>query len=48
MLHYLTAALASSGRLARSRDGNVAMLVGLFAIPLVLAGAHRQTMSGRA
>jgi Flp pilus assembly protein TadG len=38
MLHCLTAALASLRRLARSRDGNVAMLVGLFAIPLVLAG----------
>jgi len=38
MLHYLTAALASLRRLARSRDGNVAMLVGLFAIPLVIAG----------
>jgi Flp pilus assembly protein TadG len=38
MLHWLTAALASLRRLARSREGNVAMLVGLFAIPLVISG----------
>src|ERR1700738_1631037 len=38
ILHCLTAALASLRLLARSREGNVAMLVGLFAIPLVIAG----------
>ncbi len=38
MLHYLAAALAGLRLLARSREGNVAMLVGLFAIPLVIAG----------
>src|SRR5882762_662079 len=38
MLRCLTSALASLRLLARSREGNVAMLVGLFAIPLVISG----------
>ena len=38
MRHYLTAAFAGLRLLARSDEGNVAMLVGLFAIPLVIAG----------
>ena len=38
MSHYLTVIIAGLRSLARSRDGNVAMLVGLFAIPLVIAG----------
>ena len=38
MLHSVNAVLATLRRLARQREGNVAMLVGLFAIPLVIAG----------
>jgi Flp pilus assembly protein TadG len=36
--HCANAATASLRRLARRREGNVAMIVGLFAIPLVIAG----------
>src|SRR5208282_1122044 len=38
ILHGVNAVLASLRRLGRQREGNVAMLVGLFAIPLVIAG----------
>src|SRR5271167_4057985 len=38
ILHGVNAVLASLRRLGRQREGNVAMLVGLFAIPLVVAG----------
>jgi Flp pilus assembly protein TadG len=38
LLHCANAAIASLRRLARRREGNVAMIVGLFAIPLVIAG----------
>jgi Flp pilus assembly protein TadG len=38
LLHCTNAAIASLRRLARRREGNVAMIVGLFAIPLVIAG----------
>ena len=41
MLHRVNAVLASLRRLAQQREGNVAMLVGLFAIPRVIAGRHR-------
>src|SRR5271166_5527404 len=38
ILHGVNAVLASLRRLVRQREGNVVMLVGLFAIPLVVAG----------
>jgi Flp pilus assembly protein TadG len=38
MLRRVNAVLAALRRLAQQREGNVAMLVGLFAIPLVIAG----------
>ena len=38
MLRRVNAILVTLRRLAREREGNVAMLVGLFAIPLVIAG----------
>ena len=38
LLRCANAAIASLRRLARTREGNVAMIVGLFAIPLVIAG----------
>jgi Flp pilus assembly protein TadG len=38
LLRCTNAAIASLRRLARRREGNVAMIVGLFAIPLVIAG----------
>jgi Flp pilus assembly protein TadG len=38
LLHCANPVIASLCRLARRREGNVAMIVGLFAIPLVIAG----------
>jgi Flp pilus assembly protein TadG len=38
MRHCLSAVLTTLRRLVQQREGNIAMLVGLFAIPLIIAG----------
>jgi Flp pilus assembly protein TadG len=38
MRHCVSAVLTTLRRLVRQREGNIAMLVGLFAIPLIIAG----------
>jgi len=38
MRHCVSAVLANLRRLVQQREGNIAMLVGLFAIPLIIAG----------